>query len=325
MLALLRNSRVVATLSKHMFCMVANSLMRRTHFTLHELLLPSSAEWVNDSAEWLFARVDHGLGYVLQNNSARELEDGQVVVTCSCSSRPVTIRASQIGELKLHWFRLCPGSLTGFFSLYEQHYLDIVAAKRKVAFRTFPASQEVAKQFAELSRQTRLLNSLVARHWMLGIVVTALHDELSKYHLKRDARLDAGERFKQLIAAAPAAEIQDISIAELASECGCGERHLNRLFRAHFGFSLRARQMELRLRKAQKLLRESQSKILHVAIECGFRQLGLFNAMFKKRFGMTPSEWREQGCARAESSAAEDGNLAQVTKAPLSGRVVTKS
>ena len=159
--------------------------MRPTHLTLHELLLPPSAEWVNDFSEWIFARVIQGFGYILQRDSVREVKDGEVIVTCPCSSRPVIIRASQLGELKLHWFRFCPGLLAGFFTLHEQHYLELVAAKRKVTFRAFPASHVVAKQFAELSRQMRLGGSLVARHSMLGIVVTALHDELSKYRKRQ--------------------------------------------------------------------------------------------------------------------------------------------
>jgi hypothetical protein len=32
--------------------------------------------------------------------------------------------------------------------------------------------------------------------------------------------------------------------------------------------------------------------------ESGYRHLGLFNAMFKRRFGMTPSEWRDNGLAK---------------------------
>src|SRR4030095_15291938 len=108
----------------------------------------------------------------------------------------------------------------------------------------------------------------------------------SQYQFKPNSRLDASERFKEIIAAAPAAEIQDLSVTELALRCGCSERHVNRLFRAHFGFSLRARQTEVRLQKAQKLLLESDRKVLYVAIESGFHHLGLFNALFKKHFGM---------------------------------------
>jgi AraC-like DNA-binding protein len=46
------------------------------------------------------------------------------------------------------------------------------------------------------------------------------------------------------------------------------------------------------LQRAQQLLSETDSKIIHVALESGYRHLGLFNATFKKYIGMAPSQWR---------------------------------
>jgi hemolysin activation/secretion protein len=57
---------------------------------------------------------------------------------------------------------------------------------------------------------------------------------------------------------------------------------------------LRAHQTELRLQRARQLLADADAKIINVAYNSGYRHLGLFNAMFKKRFGLTPSEWRRQ-------------------------------
>jgi AraC-like DNA-binding protein len=219
------------------------------------------------------------------------LEEGQVLVTCS--TRPVSIRSSQIGETKLHWFRLCPELLAGFFTLLEEHHLEVVVPKGKSTVRTFPASHDLANQFVKLASPLPQGNPLTARIRMLSLAVCALQDELSRYQFKPHSRLDSGERFKELMGATPAAVIEEVSAAELARQCGCSERHFSRLFRARFGFSLRTRQTELRLQRAQKLLLESNSKVLDVAIQSGFHQLGLFNALFKKRFGMTPTEWRE--------------------------------
>jgi len=42
------------------------------------------------------------------------------------------------------------------------------------------------------------------------------------------------------------------------------------------------------------LLADSNAKIINIAYDSGCRHLGLFNAMFKKRFGLTPVEWRRQ-------------------------------
>ena len=69
---------------------------------------------------------------------------------------------------------------------------------------------------------------------------------------------------------------------------------------------LRARQIELRLQRARQLLTDSDAKIINVAYDSGYRHLGLFNAMFKKRFGVTPSEWR-----RSRSGGARKKNRAR--------------
>jgi AraC-like DNA-binding protein len=270
--------------------------MRSAHLTLHEVVLPPSGEWFSSFSGWFFAQIVHGSAYAWQGHEVCPLEQGQVVVTCAI--RPVSLRSSQISETKVQWFWLCPERLPGFFTLLEQHYLELVAPKRKPALRAVPAAHPVAREFAELSSEFPRGNSLTARSRMLSIVASALHSELSPYQFKSEARNNAARRFRELVAAVPAAEIQDVPVAELARQCGCSERHFSRLFRAQFGLSLRARQTEQRLRKAQQLLLESDRKVSLVAMETGFHHLAFFNALFKKHFGLTPSEWREQAAAR---------------------------
>jgi AraC family transcriptional regulator len=54
----------------------------------------------------------------------------------------------------------------------------------------------------------------------------------------------------------------------------------------------------LRLQRARHLLSHSDAKIINVALDSGYHHLGLFNAKFKKRFGMTPGDWRRQNIAK---------------------------
>ena len=77
--------------------------------------------------------------------------------------------------------------------------------------------------------------------------------------------------------------------------CGCSLRHFRRMFHRQYKTSVRARQTELRLEKARRLLRESDDKIASIAQAVGYRHMGFFNMMFKKRFGLTPSECRRRG------------------------------
>lgn len=104
--------------------------------------------------------------------------------------------------------------------------------------------------------------------------------------------LSARERLEAYISRLPKEEWIQREPAELAKICGCSLRHLRRLFRQCFGVSLRAQQTDYRLHRASQLLMETDDKILSIAWAVGFRHLGLFSRMFKRRFRMTPSEWR---------------------------------
>lgn len=228
----------------------------------------------------------------MQKDRPLQLDTGNVIA--ARMTQPLIFRASQIGELEIRYFRLAPDLLGGFFTIHEENFLQGGEAKEKGPVRLFTTAHAAARHFAELLTAPRNGNPIDMRGKMLDVIVAALAEELARQHDSHDRRGNASERFLEIITSLPAAEIQNCTVAELAGKCGCSERHFTRLFRGHFGFSVRAKQTEMRLQRALRLLRDSDEKILYVAIESGFRHLGLFNAMFKRRFGMTPSEWRRQ-------------------------------
>ena len=65
-------------------------------------------------------------------------------------------------------------------------------------------------------------------------------------------------------------------------------------------------EIEFRLQRAHQLIADSNVKIASVAHDSGYRHLGLFNVMFKKRFGMLPSEWRRQNLSRQNSAPSQN-------------------
>ena len=96
-------------------------------------------------------------------------------------------------------------------------------------------------------------------------------------------------------------ELLKLSVDELAGKFSCSRRHLNRLFHQHFGLSITALRMEIRLLKAVSLLRNPREKVINVAEQCGFNHLGLFNTCFKKRYGTSPGQWRKLALGGADN------------------------
>ena len=89
------------------------------------------------------------------------------------------------------------------------------------------------------------------------------------------------------------AEITESSARDLAKQLGCSKRHLNRIFHDYFGLSFAALRMEMRMLRAVSLLRDPDIKVILVAEQCGFNHLSLFNSCFKRRFGLSPGQYRK--------------------------------
>jgi len=262
---------------------------------LRETTVQPAGEWTPDAPGWTVVRVSEGFGYWLQDGGARALNAGDGFVATEISK--LVLRASQLSPLKLEFFCVEPRFLNGLITVTEGHQLQ--QAEKNIAARAiaFTGKDPVGQKFSRLLALPQREN-LAMRSALLQLWSQAVSSVLSAAPVE-DAGHKLQERFRQLVAQLPDAELATRSLTELAGQLHCSPRHFSRLFRAEFGVPLRKRQTELRLQRARQLLADANAKILTIAYESGYRHLGLFNAMFKKRFGVTPSEWRQQNLSAA--------------------------
>jgi AraC-like DNA-binding protein len=280
-----------------------------------ETVVAPADEWSFSVPCWRFLRVSKGQGYWIGKPRARTLEAGDVVI--AGPQQEVVVRASQLGEISLHYFHFCPELLTGLLTLSERRQLDSTANGAHAPFRFLPPSHPLARSFEALCISKGRQNTLHQRGQMLELIGALFSDEAAPRARKRARIASARERFYQLINQMPESEIVKYTPEALAQRCGCSLRHFSRLFHEHLGISIRAQQTKIRLEKASQLLRETDAKIIQIARESGYRHLSLFNAMFKRHFSMTPSQYREQN--HFSSSGEEGPDLHRVSRVPSSG------
>ena len=88
---------------------------------------------------------------------------------------------------------------------------------------------------------------------------------------------------------------QKITLADLCAEAGCSRSGLSAMFRKYTGFSPGDYIIEQRHKYARDLLAASPHlSVKLVASHCGYRNQLYFANDFKKRTGMTPSQYREK-------------------------------
>lgn len=90
-----------------------------------------------------------------------------------------------------------------------------------------------------------------------------------------------------------------ISINDIAKLCDYSESHFMKYFKNAMGMPFIEYLNDYRLTMAARLLVASDSTVLSISEEVGFENLSYFNRSFKKKFGMTPSAYRN--CANLPS------------------------
>jgi len=105
---------------------------------------------------------------------------------------------------------------------------------------------------------------------------------------------------------------QDVSLAALAHQAGLSAFHLHRVFSAAAGETPKQFTLRLRLGRAAAMLLTGDDSVLDIALDCGFQSHEAFCRAFRKRFGMTPSDYRTRGFANASDAPHAAGHLVLV-------------
>lgn len=118
----------------------------------------------------------------------------------------------------------------------------------------------------------------------------------SKCLLKEPAKRDhkSLEKMKLILKYLENHYMERITIADISAEVGLSQSHFMKYFKNTMGTSFIEYLNEYRLTMASRLLISSESSILAIAEEVGYENLSYFNRTFKKRFGMTPRDYRKQ-------------------------------
>lgn len=86
----------------------------------------------------------------------------------------------------------------------------------------------------------------------------------------------------------------ELTVARLAEVCNISEEYFRRLYKAAYGISPHAAILEKRIEKAKSLLESGYFEVSIVCEESGFSNAKHFSTAFRKKVGITPSEYKKQ-------------------------------
>ena len=247
-------------------------------------------EWPTPGAGLAFILPKTGAGRLLFGQDNIAAESGDVLVLNSLLGGRLAVAAGT--DMVFWWFSI---QLEALYPLFANDEICLVQGlhDRFRTARRYPAQTPSAIECHRLLAAAPPQFTLDHRSHVLRVAAAVLSQELSNVQAHATGFVRVEDHIKATFDKLSFDEILELSVDELAGRFSCSRRHSNRLFHLHFGFSVAALRMEMRLLRAASLLRDPDVKVINVAEQTGFNHLGLFNTCFKRRFGVSPGQWRQ--------------------------------
>ncbi len=119
--------------------------------------------------------------------------------------------------------------------------------------------------------------------------------DIKQYHPEHEGAEEESETLFRIIEFVERNFVSKDISNEVCNHIGMSEKTLYRFLKRHIDLTLKDLVTITKLEKAQYLLSETDKQITIVAQECGFGTDKTFYRIFKQKFGVTPTEYRQYG------------------------------
>lgn len=85
-----------------------------------------------------------------------------------------------------------------------------------------------------------------------------------------------------------------VVVEELARQAGISTNYFRTVFKERAGITIYEYTMQVRMEKARELLKDERQKVKDIGALVGYESSAHFGSVFRKKFGMTPNEYRRK-------------------------------
>lgn len=273
------------------------------HLVLREFRLEGDVVWTKQPGPLQFVFPQSGKGHYVDKSGSHALAKGDVAFLDTASEG--TIFARPDGGFVIHAFSV---ALEQLLALSDASDLCSLHCNNDGCPRIYASSTRVAENSRRLLKRATTNLGLDSRAQLLRAAASVL--ELAAPGGESDGIGWSAHRHSvagETLASLSDEEILNSSVASLSRKLGFCRRHLNRMFKARYGLTHAAMKRELMLLRTASMLTRSNFKIVQVAEECGFKHPGRFHVWFRRRFGVSPAEWRRISTAEASAGRPHSG------------------
>ena len=159
-------------------------------------------------------------------------------------------------------------------------------------YRCEDTAEDVKQIFSEIEREYRCPDEYSEE--AICALLSKLMIMIIRHVPKKEGELLSSSFIEEAVKYVQNNYQNSICLEDIAKNCGVSKVHLSRSFKEKVGIGLNEYISIYRLKTAKELLlTRDKMSICEVAFDCGFNDSNYFSWLFKKTYGVTPSQYRK--------------------------------
>ena len=255
----------------------------------------------------VYPSTDHPKSYYFNPDKGRILSEYQILYISkgkgSFRSESTKKTSIEKGHIMLlfpgQWHTYCPSKNTG----WNEYYIGFQGAvidelvnnefiSRDNQVLDVGVNEELVNLFST-AIQAAKDEKKAAQQYLAGIVLHIIGMILSHSQNKNFEINHLGQIIEKAKIIMTENIHRQVDIQEIATNLGTSYSWFRKAFKEYTGYAPAQYFQELKLRKAKELLTETNLSFKEIAYELDFSSYEYFLSFFKKRVGVTPSEYRD--------------------------------
>ncbi|MDL0420259.1 AraC family ligand binding domain-containing protein [Caldifermentibacillus hisashii] len=180
-------------------------------------------------------------------------------------------------------------------SILKRIGLSYPLVTRTLSIESFTEIKRILKELIESKKNNQTSDLYIIGN--LLILLSLIEKDLDfKYNLKDKENKSltyADSYVERAIAIIEKSYYRDLKINEIAEALSINRSYLSQVFKEKTGYTLKEYITDFRISRCEELLFSTNWSIEKVGKSVGFKSGSYFSKVFKKKYGMSPSKYRE--------------------------------
>ena len=165
--------------------------------------------------------------------------------------------------------------------------LEVVLWAEHIAYSNGGMTYQFLARHHYLGEVTKANNYDELKQWFLSKIKEASYNVSMKKKKQEQGTVDMAKQYIR-------EHYRNVSLDDISREVNISPYYFSKLFKEETGMNFIDYVTDVKIQKAKELLQDSKKSMKEICVDIGYANPNYFSHIFKKKMGVTPSEYKEK-------------------------------